>query len=70
MVEATGRREYELVCQAADRHLPIIIVNPLYIHRFAGAAGILAKTDKVDGHRPVCRNDEARGTAARQQKHT
>lgn len=48
VVEATGRREYELVCQAADRDLPIIIVNPIYVRRFAGAAGILAKTDKVD----------------------
>ena len=48
VVEATGRREYELVSQAADRELPIIIANPLKVRRFAGAAGILAKTDKVD----------------------
>jgi len=48
VVEATGRREYELVCQAAERDLPVIIVNPLYVRKFAGAAGILAKTDKVD----------------------
>ncbi len=48
VVEATGRREYELVCQAADKDLPIIIVNPLYVRRFAGATGILAKTDKLD----------------------
>lgn len=48
VVEATGRREYELVAQAADRDLPIIIVNPLNVRRFAAAAGTLAKTDKVD----------------------
>lgn len=48
VVEATGRREYELVSQAADKDLPIIIANPLKVRRFAGAAGILAKTDKVD----------------------
>lgn len=48
VVEATGRREYELVSQAADKDLPIIIANPLIVRRFAGAAGILAKTDKVD----------------------
>ena len=48
VIEATGRREYELVAQAADRNLPIIVVNPIYIRRFAGAAGILAKTDKID----------------------
>ena len=48
VIEATGRREYELVAQAADRNLPIIVVNPVYIRHFAGAAGILAKTDKID----------------------
>ena len=48
VLEATGRREYELVAQAVDRNLPVIVANPMYIRRFAGAAGILAKTDKID----------------------
>lgn len=48
VVEATGRREYELVAQASDRELPIVIANPLNVRRFAAAAGVLAKTDKVD----------------------
>lgn len=48
VVEATGRREYELVAYASDKEMPIIVVNPLYVRRFASAAGILAKTDKID----------------------
>ena len=54
VIEATGRREYEFVAQAADRGLPIIVANPLYIRRFAGAAGILAKTDKIDAMIIAC----------------
>lgn len=48
VIEATGRCEYELVAQAVDKDLPIIVVNPLQVRRFAGASGTLAKTDKID----------------------
>ena len=48
VVEATGRRETELVLAAAERGLPIIVCQPLKVRRYAGAKGILAKTDKID----------------------
>ncbi|MCO6411606.1 MAG: transposase [Thiogranum sp.] len=48
VVEATGRYERSLVDAAFDKDMPIIIVNPLHIRRYAGAIGQLAKTDKID----------------------
>jgi len=48
VVEATGRREYAFVLAAAERGLPVIISQPIKVRRYAGAAGILAKTDKLD----------------------
>lgn len=48
VVEATGRLEQPLVRQALARQLPIIVVSPLRIRRYAGAIGQLAKTDAID----------------------
>lgn len=48
VVEATGRMERLLVEQASVVGLPIIVVQPLMVRRFAGAQGILAKTDELD----------------------
>jgi len=48
VVEATGRREYDLVLAAAERGFPVIICQPIKVRRYAGAKGILAKTDKID----------------------
>jgi len=48
IVEATGRLEYELVIALAAKGLPVIVANPVHIRRFAGALGVLAKTDKID----------------------
>jgi transposase len=48
VVEATGRREYDLVLAAAERGLPVIICQPIKVRRYAGAKGVLAKTDKID----------------------
>ncbi len=48
VVEATGRRETELVIAAAERGFPIIICQPIRVRRYAGAKGILAKTDEID----------------------
>jgi transposase len=48
VVEATGRREYDLVLAAAERALPVIICQPIKVRRYAGARGVLAKTDKID----------------------
>jgi transposase len=44
VVEATGRYEHALV-QAG---LPIIVVNPTSVRRYAQAIGVLAKTDRID----------------------
>ncbi len=48
VVEATGRYEHALVqaCDQAD--LPIIVVNPTSVRRYAQAIGVLAKTDRID----------------------
>ena len=48
VVEATGRREYDLVAAAAERGLPVVVAQPLTIRRYAAAKGILAKTDRLD----------------------
>ncbi len=48
VVEATGRREYDLVLAAAELGLPVIVAQPLTVRRFAGARGVLAKTDGID----------------------
>jgi transposase len=48
VVEATGRREYDLVVALAEREMPAIICQPIRVRRYAGAQGVLAKTDKID----------------------
>jgi len=48
VVEATGRYEHDFVEAALDKRLPVIIANPLHVRRYAGAVGLLAKTDKID----------------------
>jgi len=40
--------EYEFALACSKASLPIVIVNPAHIRRFAGALGQLAKTDKLD----------------------
>lgn len=48
VMEATGRYELALVDEAIERGLPVSIVQPLQVRRFAGAKNQLAKTDKID----------------------
>ncbi|TQV65822.1 IS110 family transposase [Exilibacterium tricleocarpae] len=48
VMEATGRHERLLFELAIERGLPAVIVNPVNVRRYAGAAGKLVKTDKVD----------------------
>ena len=48
VVEATGRHEQLLVQDAQRQGVPEVIAQPIAIRRFAGALGILAKTDKLD----------------------
>ena len=48
VVEATGRYELALVDKAFDKGLPVVVVQPLLVRRYAGAINQLAKTDKID----------------------
>jgi transposase len=48
VVEATGRLEHAFVSAAIDKGLPVVVVPPLKVRRFAEAAGQLAKTDAID----------------------
>lgn len=48
VIEATGRLEQPFVLACAQSNLPIVVMNPIAIRRFAGAIGQIAKTDKID----------------------
>ena len=48
VMEATGRYEYALAEACYLKGLPVCIMKPLSIRRFAGAVDQLAKTDKID----------------------
>jgi transposase len=48
VMEATGRYEFELAQQAYVKKIPVCIVKPLLVRRYAGANDQLAKTDKLD----------------------
>jgi transposase len=50
VVEATGGYEYEVVTRMCKAKLPVALVNPTRVRRFAQAAGQLAKTDSLDAH--------------------
>ena len=48
VIEATGRLEHPFVRAALAAGLPVVVVSPLKIRRFAEAIGQLAKTDAID----------------------
>jgi len=48
VIEATGRMEKKFVRSCVEGNLPIVVINPLFIRRFASAYGIIAKTDALD----------------------
>jgi len=48
VMEVTGRYEFNLTQAAYSKHIPVCIVKPLLVRRFAGAMNQLAKTDKID----------------------
>ena len=50
VVEATGGYERDLVEALSGAELPVVVVNPLRVRRFAQADGTLAKTDRIDAH--------------------
>jgi transposase len=48
VLEATGGYELHLVGALGAASLPVVVVNPRQVRRFAQALGHLAKTDKLD----------------------
>ena len=48
VIEATGRYERAFALAAIESDMPVVVVNPLHVRRYAGAIGQLAKTDKID----------------------
>lgn len=48
VMEATGRYQFLLAEQAYVKDIPVCIMKPLSIRRYAGAIEQLAKTDKID----------------------
>ena len=48
IIEATGRLELPFACAATKAKLPIVVANPMRVHKFIGSIGQLAKTDKID----------------------
>ena len=48
VMENTGRYEFNLAQAAYEKNLPVCVVKPLRVRRFAGATEQLAKTDKLD----------------------
>ena len=48
VIEATGRMEKNFVHSCVEASLPIVVINPLFIRRFASACNIIAKTDALD----------------------
>lgn len=48
VIEATGRLEQPFVRAALAGGLPVIVVSPLKVRRYAAAIGQLAKTDAID----------------------
>ena len=48
VVEATGGYERRMVAEVSAAGLPIAVVNPTRVRRFADSLGQLAKTDKID----------------------
>ncbi len=48
VMEATGRYQLNLAAAAYNKAIPVCIIKPLSIRRYAGAIEQLAKTDKID----------------------
>ena len=48
VLEATGGLERAVVAELLVAHLPVAVVNPRQVRRFAEALGYLAKTDRLD----------------------
>jgi transposase len=50
VLEATGGYELLVALELHEAGVPVAIVNPRQVRDFAKAAGVLAKTDRIDAH--------------------
>lgn len=48
VLEASGGYEFLVIAALAEAQLPVALINPQAVRKFAGATGRLAKTDKID----------------------
>lgn len=48
VMEATGRYQFLLAEKAMEKGLPVCVVKPLSVRRYAQAIGLTAKTDAID----------------------
>jgi transposase len=48
VLEASGGYEFLVIAALAEAQLPVALINPQAVRKFAGATGKLAKTDKID----------------------
>lgn len=48
VLEASGGYEFLATAALAEAQLPVALINPQAVRKFAGATGKLAKTDKID----------------------
>lgn len=48
VIEASGGYQNYVVCQMADKNLPVVVINPRKSKAYAKAKGVLAKTDRID----------------------
>ena len=48
VLEASGGYEFLALAALAEAQLPVALINPLAVRKFAGATGKLAKSDKID----------------------
>lgn len=60
VLEATGRLEMAAAGAMAAAGLPVRIVNPRWVKSFGRAAGIVAKTDRIDARVIACFADRMR----------
>ena len=50
VVEASGGYEEAVVLALFEAGLPVALVSPQRVRKYAGAKGLLAKTDQLDAH--------------------
>jgi transposase len=48
VLEASGGYEFLVTAALAEAQMPVALINPQAVRKFAGATGKLAKTDKID----------------------